>query len=214
MQKVGILVIGLLLVSVAVIGCAQPAPSVPSTPSTPTQQPAEEGVVPETDKPPQETVSPADKEMPLTLTSPAFTDGSKIPVKYTCDGGNTSPPLNWGKGPAGTASFVLIVDDTNAPVGVFTHWVIFNLPPDTQGLPEAVPQDDKLASGALQGKNGAQLIGYFGPCPPGGTPHHYRFTLYALDKSLSSKAGAEKEQVLQAMQQHIIGQAQLIGTYR
>jgi Raf kinase inhibitor-like YbhB/YbcL family protein len=104
------------------------------------------------------------------------------------------------------------------PDAAYTHWVIFNLPPDARGLPEAVPKDDKLASGALQGKIGSGGIGYpfgyFGPCPPKGPPHHYRFTLYALDTSLDLAAGASKEQVLQAMEGHILAQSQLIGVYQ
>ncbi|MBM4446169.1 MAG: YbhB/YbcL family Raf kinase inhibitor-like protein [Chloroflexi bacterium] len=155
-----------------------------------------------------------DSSAAFVITSSAFVAGAKIPVKYTCEGQNVSPPLDWNQVPAGTASFALIVDDPDAPFGVFTHWVIFNLPPDTRGLPEAVPKDGKLASGALQGKSGAGKIGYFGPCPPSGSPHHYRFTLCALDKSLDLAAGASKEQVLQAMQGHILAESQLIGIYQ
>jgi Raf kinase inhibitor-like YbhB/YbcL family protein len=152
--------------------------------------------------------------MSFSITSPAFADGAEIPVKYSCDGENVSPPLDWSEVPTGTASFALILDDPDAPVGVFTHWVIFNLPPDTRGLPEALPKDGTLASGALQGKNGGGNIRYIGPCPPRGTPHHYRFTLYALDKSLDLATGASKDQVLQAMQGHILAQSQLVGLYQ
>jgi Raf kinase inhibitor-like YbhB/YbcL family protein len=148
------------------------------------------------------------------LTSPAFAGGGEIPVKYSCDGQSISPPLDWGDGPLGTASFALILEDPDAPVKNFTHWVIFNLPPNTPGLPESLPRDGTLPSGALQGKNGAGTIGYIGPCPPKGSPHHYRFTLYALDKSLDLAAGATKDQALQAMEGHILGQSQLVGIYQ
>jgi len=165
--------------------------------------------------PPEEKEPPGGDKMPFIITSVAFADGVNIPVKYSCDGENVSPQLDWGQGPAGTASFALIMDDPDA---VYTHLVIFNLPSDAHGLPEAVPKDDKLASGALQGKIGSggvgYPIGYFGPCPPKGSPHHYRFTLYALDKSLDLAAGASKDQVLQAMQGHILAQSQLVGLYQ
>jgi len=189
MRKVGLLFVGLLLILTVVAGCGRP-------------------------KPPEE-VQPAGGTMSFAITSTAFAEGAEIPLKYTCHGQNISPPLDWSQGPVGTASFALIMDDSDA---VYTHWVIFNLPPDARGLPEAVPKDDKLASGALQGKIGSGGIGYptgyFGPCPPKGSPHHYRFTLYALDTTLDLTAGASKEQVLQAMEGHIIGQAQLVGLYQ
>jgi len=179
----------LLLISLAAFGCAQPAP-------------------------PEEKALPEGGNMSFSITSTAFADGAEIPVKYSCNGESISPPLDWSEVPTGTASFALILDDPDAPVGVFTHWVIFNLPPDTRGLPEALPKDGTLASGALQGKNGGGSTRYIGPCPPRGTPHHYRFTLYALDKSLDLAAGASKDQVLQAIEGHILAQSQLVGLYQ
>jgi Raf kinase inhibitor-like YbhB/YbcL family protein len=106
------------------------------------------------------------------------------------------------------------LNDPDAPVGVFTHWVIFNLPQDSRGLPEAVANEAQLANGALQGKNGGGSIRYIGPCPPKGPAHHYVFNLYALDKSLDLAAGATKEQVVQAMEGHILAQSQLTGLYQ
>jgi Raf kinase inhibitor-like YbhB/YbcL family protein len=195
MKKVGILFIGLLFILVAVAGCART------------------GL--ETMTPPEQTAPPLTGDMSFTLTSTAFADGAEIPVKYSCNGQNISPALDWSGSPAGTASFALIMDDLDA---VYTHWVIFNLPPDIQGLPEAVPKDEELADGALQGKTGSGGVGYptgyFGPCPPKGPPHHYRFTLYALDTLLDLTAGASKAELLQAIQGHILGQAQLIGIYK
>lgn len=157
---------------------------------------------------------PEEGEMTLSLLSPAFQEGEKIPVKYTCEGQDVSPVLTWGEPPLETQTFALIVDDPDAPVGVFTHWILFNVPSDSRQLAEAVPNQDKLPSGALQGKNDFGKIGYGGPCPPPGRPHRYQFTLYALEKPLDLKAGASKKQVLDAMQGHILTQGQLTGTYQ
>jgi len=153
-------------------------------------------------------------EMVLAVSSPAFQEGSKIPTKYTCDGQDVSPALTWGESPVETQSFALIVDDPDAPVGVFTHWVIFNIPSDSRQLAEAIPTQAQLPSGALQGKNDFGRIGYGGPCPPSGRPHRYRFTVYALDQSLDLDAGASKKQVIGAMREHILAQGQLTGTYQ
>lgn len=153
-------------------------------------------------------------EMALTVSSSAFKEGDRIPAKYTCQGQDVSPPLAWGEPPAGTQSFALIVDDPDAPGGVFTHWVLFNIPPDSRELPEAVPIQAELARGALQGKTDFGRIGYGGPCPPPGRPHRYQFTLYALDQPLGLEGGASKKQLLSAMEGHILAQGQLTGTYQ
>ncbi|MBA7656850.1 hypothetical protein ES703_64777 [subsurface metagenome] len=153
-------------------------------------------------------------EMALELSSSAFQEGGEIPTKYTCEGQDVSPAITWGEPPAGTQSLALIVDDPDAPVGVFTHWVLFNLPADSRGLPEAMPTQAQLPDGSLQGKNDFGKIGYGGPCPPPGRPHRYQFTLYALDQTLDLKAGASKKQVLDAMQGHILAQGRLTGTYQ
>lgn len=146
--------------------------------------------------------------MTFELTSSAFGQGEAIPVKYTCDGEDISPPLGWSDPPEGTQSFALIADDPDAPVGTWIHWVLFNLPAETRELPEqAAPP-----SGSQNGINSWGRTGYGGPCPPGGT-HRYFFKLYALDTMLNSAAGASKEQLLQAMEGHILGQAEVMGTY-
>ena len=152
--------------------------------------------------------------MTLSLSSIAFQDGEIIPAKYTCEGQDISPPLMWSELPQGTQSLALIVDDPDAPGGVFTHWVVFNILPDSRQLPAAIPTQAQLSSGALQGKNDFGRIGYGGPCPPLGRPHRYRFTLYALDRALGLKAGVSKKQVVDAMQGHILAQGQLTGTYQ
>ena len=153
--------------------------------------------------------------MVISISSSAFRDGDGIPDKYTCQGLDVSPSLAMeSKPPAWTRSLVLIVDDPDAPGEVFTHWVLFNIPPDNFELPDAVPAEERLSSGALQGKNDFGNIGYGGPCPPPGRSHRYQFTIYALDCTLDLKAGASKKQVVDAMQRHILSQGQLVGSYQ
>jgi len=148
----------------------------------------------------------------MTLMSSAFNDGEQIPAKYSCDGEKISPPLAWTNAPAGTKTFLLIVDDPDAPRGTFTHWVIFNIPASVTSLPENVPTNPTLSNGATQGLNGAGRIGYTSPCPPSGT-HRYMFQLYALDTQLTLAPSATKQDVLNAMQSHILAQTTLTGLY-
>ena len=157
---------------------------------------------------------PKEGEMVLSVSSAAFQEGEVIPAKYTCQGQDISPPLTWSEPPAGTQSLSLIVDDPDAPVGVFTHWVIFNIPADSRGLSEAVPTQAELPSGALQGKNDFGRMGYAGPCPPSGRTHRYQFTVYALDSRLDLTAGVAKTQLLTAMQGHVLAQGELSGRYQ
>src|SRR3989304_2756237 len=127
--------------------------------------------------------------MSIQLTSSAFTDGSPIPARHTCDGPDVSPMLKWSGAPAGTKSFALICDDPDAPAGTWVHWVIYGIPPDTTDLPEGVPPDETLPDGSRQGKNDFGRIGYGGPCPPPGKPHRYYFKIYALDTAPKPGAG-------------------------
>ena len=150
--------------------------------------------------------------MPFELTSSAFAPGEPIPRKYTCDGEDISPPLRWGDPPQDTQSFALIADDPDAPMGTFVHWVLYNLLAEARALLEAVPTDAELPDGSRHGQNSWQRLGYGGPCPPSGT-HRYFFKLYALDTVLDLAAGASKEQLLQAMEGHILAQAELMGVY-
>ena len=152
--------------------------------------------------------------MTLTILSQAFKGEERIPTQYTCQGRDISPPISWQGIPPETEALVLIMDDPDAPRGVFTHWVIFNLPPEGQGLAEAIPTEKQLPNGALQGSNDFGKIGYGGPCPPPGSPHHYQFNLYALDKRLDLVAGVSKKQTLEAMEGHVIVQGQLVGIYQ
>jgi Raf kinase inhibitor-like YbhB/YbcL family protein len=151
--------------------------------------------------------------MALQLTSTAFREGETVPKQYTGDGKDTSPPLAWTDAPAGTKSFALICDDPDAPRGAWDHWVLFNLPAESRGLEEGVPTTEKLPTGARQGKNGWGKIGYGGPAPPRGKPHRYFFKLYALDAALDLPAGATKQQLTDAMQEHVLAEAHLMGAY-
>jgi len=163
---------------------------------------------------PEEPMIVKEGEMEISLSSTAFKDGERIPAKYSCEGQDISPPLEWGEPPPGTRAFALIMDDLDAPMGVFTHWVIFNIAADSRKLVEAIPTQGQLPDGALQGKNDFGRTGYGGPCPPSGSPHRYQFTLYALNQTLDLKAGISKEQLLSAMQGHILAQGQLTGKYQ
>jgi Raf kinase inhibitor-like YbhB/YbcL family protein len=152
--------------------------------------------------------------MAFILTSAAFKDGAPIPGKYTCDGVDVSPPLAWSGPPAGTRSFALIVDDPDAPGGTWVHWVVYNLPADVSELPENIAKVESLdLGGARQGRNDFRRPGYGGPCPPPGPAHRYFFKLYALDTRLELKAGAQKKDVAAAMEGHVLGSPQLMGTY-
>ena len=152
--------------------------------------------------------------MTFTLTSTAVRDGAAIPVKHTCDGVDASPPLAWSGAPAETRSFVLIADDPDAPAGSWVHWLLYNLPAAVSELPENVAKVESLdLGGARQGRNDFRRPGYGGPCPPPGPAHRYFFTLYALDAPLTLKAGAQRKDVETAMEGHVLGSAQLLGTY-
>lgn len=151
--------------------------------------------------------------MDIKIISSAFEDGGLIPAKYACDGADVSPPLQWDAVPEGTKSIALICDDPDAPMGTWVHWVIFGLPADTRELAEDVPPDKTLSNEARQGTSDFGRIGYGGPCPPSGT-HRYFFKIYALDSKLDLPAGARKNDLVKAMQGHILAQGQLIGKYK
>lgn len=147
----------------------------------------------------------------ITVTSSAFKEGEAIPRQHTCDGINISPPLEWTATP-GAKTLAIICDDPDAPAGTWTHWLVYNLPASTIGLIENMPAQEKVAGGGMQGTNNFKKIGYGGPCPPSGT-HRYFFKLYALDSELSLKPGATKDQLLKAIEGHVLAQGQLMGTY-
>jgi Raf kinase inhibitor-like YbhB/YbcL family protein len=164
--------------------------------------------------------SPGDRDMNVTITftSSPFKAGESIPKKYTGEGEDVSPPLAWSSVPHGARELALICDDPDAPNGTWVHWVIYKIPATTKSLPEGIPRDARPSTpaGALQGTNSwdSDNIGYRGPMPPPGHGvHHYHFKLYALDKPLDLKPGIDKKSLLAAMQGHIIGQGEIVGTY-
>jgi Raf kinase inhibitor-like YbhB/YbcL family protein len=150
----------------------------------------------------------------MHLTSTSFQDGSRIPAKYTCSGANLSPQLSWSSPPAKTVSLALTVTDPDAPRGTWVHWVLYNLPAGTRALPEGLPALGQLPDGAFQGRNDFGEIGYGGPCPPPGSPHHYIFTLYALDAKMNLPVGATRAQVEAGLQGHILASGRLVGLFQ
>ncbi len=146
----------------------------------------------------------------LEVTSTEFVHLGSIPAKYTCEGEDESPPLQWSEGPEGTASYALIMDDPDAPRGTWVHWVAWNIP--RPGLIDAISAQEKLDDGTMQGMNSWPKLGYGGPCPPSGT-HRYFFKIYALDTTLNLPATTDKQALLAAMEGHILGQGELIGVY-
>jgi len=151
--------------------------------------------------------------MPFQIATTAFSAGGTIPKKFTCDGPDVSPQLSWKEAPAGTQSFALIMDDPDAPVGTWVHWVLYNVPANITELQEGVEKQEQLTSGALQGRNDFHKAGYGGPCPPPGKPHRYFFKLYALDTKLNLKAGGTKPDLERAMKGHILVDTELMGRY-
>lgn len=155
--------------------------------------------------------------MAFVLTSPAFQNHKPIPKQYTCDGADLSPPLHWSGTPNGTQSLVLIIDDPDAPDPrapkmTWVHWVLVNIPADTHALAENAAAH-ALPAGAYQGFNDWKRAAYGGPCPPIGE-HRYFHKLYALSTVLPHLKHPTKDEVLTAMRGHVLGEAQLIGTYR
>jgi Raf kinase inhibitor-like YbhB/YbcL family protein len=151
--------------------------------------------------------------MEIQVTSPAFQNESMIPSKYTADGSDISPPLKFDSVPQGTKSLALISDDPDAPAGTWVHWVMWNIKPDSNGLPENIPPDKTLPDGSKQGMTSFGSHGYGGPAPPSGT-HRYYFKVYALDFELNLPERAGKRELLKAMEGHIVAQGQLMGRYK
>ncbi len=148
----------------------------------------------------------------MHITSPAFENGTPIPARHTCDGENVSPPLAWTDLPAEAKFLTLICDDPDAPMGVWDHWLLFNLPAAHEGLEEHIAEDFAPFPGSAHGLNSWGKAHYGGPCPPSGT-HRYYFKLYALDARLNLKPGATKGDILRAMDGHILAEARIMGTY-
>ena len=144
----------------------------------------------------------------LTITSPVFKDNGNIPKQYTCDGKDVNPPLVIENIPRGAKSLALIVDDPDAPVDIWVHWVVWNMDPGTSEIKET-----SVPPGAIQGRNDFRKTSYGGPCPPSGT-HRYFFKLYALDTVLTLGGNSTKHDLERAMQGHILGEAQTVGLYK
>ena len=151
--------------------------------------------------------------MTLTIQSPDFLQGEDIPTQFTCSGGNTSPAISWSTLPPQTKSLVLLVTDLDSRFRPYVHWILYNLPPEPNNIPEALPRSESLPNGAKQGTNSDPRIGYAGPCPPGNSPHRYVFTLYAMDTVLNPPAAPDKDQLTKAMQGHILAAGQLTGHF-
>ncbi len=150
----------------------------------------------------------------IEINSPAFKEGEIIPIKYTCDGENISPEIKFGEVPSGVKSLALICDDPDAPAKTWVHWVIFNIPPDLEKLPEGIEPEKTLENGANQGINDSRNIGYCGPCPPSGSAHHYHFKIYGLDEKIDAPPGITKKELLNKMEGHIKAKGELIGLYK
>ena len=150
----------------------------------------------------------------MELKSSAFKNNGMIPRLYTCDGKNISPPLEWTEVPAGTQSVAIIVDDPDAPKATWVHWIVYNLSPKSNSLPQSVPVMPALETGkAFQGKNDFGNLGYGGPCPGSGT-HRYYFKIYAVDQMLDLQGDVNKKKLTEAMKGHILAEGQLVGIYK
>jgi Raf kinase inhibitor-like YbhB/YbcL family protein len=152
--------------------------------------------------------------MAWQLTSGAFEPGRSIPTRLSCEGADASPDLRWTDPPAGTKSLALIVEDPDAPGGKFIHWVAFNLPATERQLAGGIKPSGPPPNGMLQGRNDFGKLGYGGPCPPKGQIHRYYFRLFALDGNVALQAGASAEELRAAMQGHLLGEAELMGTFK
>ncbi len=150
----------------------------------------------------------------MKLTSNAFLEGGTIPARFTCNGLNFSPPLAWIDVPSGSLSLALICEDPDAPMGTFTHWVLYNTPSSLKSLPEGVPQGELTPGFGAQGMNDFHHFGYDGPCPPPGKVHRYYFTLFALDSNTPFPPGLNGLQLQKRVQNHALAKAMLLGTFK
>jgi Raf kinase inhibitor-like YbhB/YbcL family protein len=145
----------------------------------------------------------------MVLQVGGLTPGSSLPAEFTCDGAGLSPPVNWTDVPAGTQSLVLILDDPDAPRGVFTHWIVYDIPPLTPGIPANVSSDREIPGGGFQGLNSFGNVGYAPPCPPDGSTHRYVFQIYALDTTINGP-NPDRSDISAVLSGHAIGEAQVV----
>jgi Raf kinase inhibitor-like YbhB/YbcL family protein len=189
----------IIIVVVLAGGCMSSAPSSPVSPAP--SQPGE-----------KQATSPA---LPgsFTIRAASLTPGSVLPDVYTCKGASESPEVAWDGIPPGTKSLALILDDPDAPDGRFTHWLVFNIPPDSSGLTRAQPNAKVLANGAQQGETSAGSRGYYPPCPPIGTTHRYVFRLYAVDMDITQPT-ADRDSIDWALTGHTLAKTEFTTTFR
>ena len=154
--------------------------------------------------------------MTISVMSSVFEADKPIPKEYTGDGKDLSPPLAWSNLPKDTKEIALICDDPDAPRGTWVHWVLYKIPAETTGLPEGLPPEKTLKTplGTVQGVNSFGKLGYGGPVPPKGSPHHYHFKLYALDRPVTLPPGVDKKALLAEIRDHVLAQGELVGTYQ
>jgi Raf kinase inhibitor-like YbhB/YbcL family protein len=197
----------IVAVGLGVAGCEQAEQTAEPTAQPEVTEPAQ--------PPADETSQPQEKEgevmATLQVTSPSFAHEGAIPLEFTCDGADVSPALSWTAGPEGTQSYALIMDDPDAPRGTWVHWVAWNIP--RPSLVDAIPAQEALDDGTMQGMNSWPKCGYGGPCPPSGT-HRYYFKVYALDATLDLPPSTNKEALLKAMEGHVLAEGELMGTYQ
>jgi Raf kinase inhibitor-like YbhB/YbcL family protein len=189
----------IIIIVVFAGGCMSSAPSSPVSPAS--SQPADPGA--------SSTAPPG----AFTLRAASLTPGSVLPDVYTCKGASESPEVTWDGVPSGTKSLVLILDDPDAPDGRFTHWLVFNIPPDSRELPRAQPNAKVLTNGAQQGQNSGGSRGYYPPCPPIGTTHRYVFRLYAVDMDITQPT-ADRESIDWALTDHTIAKTEFVTTFK
>jgi Raf kinase inhibitor-like YbhB/YbcL family protein len=189
----------LIIVVVLAGGCTSSAPSYPISPAP--SQPADKQALANT--PPGS----------FTIRAASLSSGSVLPDVYSCKGASESPEVAWDGVPPGTKSLALILDDPDAPDGRFTHWLVFNIPPDSSGLTRAQPNAKVLANGAQQGETSAGSRGYYPPCPPIGTTHRYMFRLYAVDMDITQPT-ADRDSIDWALTGHTLAKTEFTTTFR
>jgi Raf kinase inhibitor-like YbhB/YbcL family protein len=188
----------IIIIVVLAGGCISSAPSSPAAPAP--SQPADPGA----------SYTPPGA---FSIRAASLVPGSVLPDVYTCKGASESPEVSWDGVPAGTKSLALILDDPDAPGGRFTHWLVFNIPPDSRGLPRAQPNVKVLANGAQQGEHSGGSRGYYPPCPPIGSSHRYVFRLYAVDMDITQPT-ADRDSIDWALTGHTIAQTEFTTTFK
>ncbi|MGD0535692.1 MAG: YbhB/YbcL family Raf kinase inhibitor-like protein [Methanoregula sp.] len=189
----------LMVLLVLICGCTAPVASPPDSPTSPATTSIS-------------TLVPAAAEN-FTLTVDSVAPGATLPQEFTCTGSSRTPGVSWENVPAGTKSFVLILDDPDAPSGTFTHWLVYNIPPDAMSIDPGQPDGKVLSDGAQNGVNSADSRGYYPPCPPSGKTHRYIFRLYAVDMIIS-QPNADRSSIDWALSGHMLGESHVVTTFK